>query len=254
MFEKRNKIINYSNYNLIYNLTNRKKNSEPFNKKVVYSALFGHYDSVKPFNKQKGFDYFLYTDIIINKTNWTILEIPNSIKNFNMSITKKQRFIKLHPHLFFQKYELSIYIDTSFIILGDINEFLIRILSPNINIYVFEHPKRNCIYSEIKAVIKFGKEKKNISLSVGKMLEKINFPKKIGLSENCLIIRRHKEKNCINLMEKWWNYIKSFSERDQLSFNYVVWKTCTKVKYISKKFALEYFYKKRHLKRKKYIK
>ena len=201
---------------------------------------------MKPFNKQKGFDYFLFTDIIINNTNWTILEIPYAVKKLNCSITKKQRFIKLHPHLFFQEYELSIYMDTSFMIIGDINEFLIRLLSPSFNIYVIEHPGSNCIYSEIKAVIKMKKENKKKSMLVEKMLKNNNFPEKMGLSENCLIIRRHKENNCINLMEKWWNQIKNFSKRDQLSFNYVVWKTGIKIKYISKKFVFGYFHQNNH--------
>jgi hypothetical protein len=245
---------------LIYNSINYKiediskkkliKNKDFINKKVIYSALFGCYDSVKPFNKLEGFDYFLFTDILINNTNWTILEIPNFIKKFNISITKKQRFIKLHPHLFFEKYDLSIYIDTSYIILGDINAFLIRFLKPSFNIYVMEHPVRNCIYSEVKAVIKYHKENKNISLSVGELYKKFNYPQKNGLSDNSLIIRRHNKKDCIYLMEKWWEQIKNYSKRDQLSFNYIVWKTATKIKYISKIFVLEYFHQSSHLSKK----
>ena len=30
----------------------------------------------------------------------------------------------------------------------------------------------------------------------------MKYPKNIGLSENCLIIRRHNEKKCINLYNK----------------------------------------------------
>ena len=47
-------------------------------------------------------------------------------------------------------------------------------------------------------------------------------------------------------MEKWWNQIKNFSKRDQLSFNYVVWKTGIKIKYISKKFVFGYFHQNNH--------
>ena len=41
--------------------------------------------------------------------------------NFNINIIKKQRFLKLHPHLFFKNYDVYIYIDSSFIIIGDLN-------------------------------------------------------------------------------------------------------------------------------------
>ena len=33
-------------------------------------------------------------------------------------------------------------------------------------------------------------------------------------------------------MEKWWNEIINYSHRDQLSFNYILWKEHKKVKYI----------------------
>ena len=42
-------------------------------------------------------------------------------------------------------------------------------------------------------------------------------------------------------MNKWFEEIKKYSHTDQLSFNYVIWKTGKKTKYISKVFALEYF-------------
>ena len=246
--ELNNKINNLIYKNKINNINNdtiyKKKN-------VIYGALFGNYDRLKPFKKQEEFDYFLFTDNIIKiKTNWTILKIPDIVNNLHLNIIKKQRFIKLHPHLFFKNYDLSIYIDTTFIIIGDIIEFLERLLTPKFNIYIFEHPRRNCIYSEISAVIKCKKEKKNIAINLKNKYKNMNYPKNIGLSENCLIIRRHNEKKCINLMEKWWEEIKNFSKRDQLSLNYVIWRTGIKIKYISKQFGLYYFYQKKHLKKK----
>ena len=62
-----------------------------------------------------------------------------------MNIIKKQRFIKTHPHLFFKNYDLSIYIDTTFSIKGKLDEFLIRILTPKLSLYVLEHPERSTI-------------------------------------------------------------------------------------------------------------
>ena len=42
-------------------------------------------------------------------------------------------------------------------------------------------------------------------------------------------------------MEEWWQEIKMYSYRDQLSFNYVMWKLGTKVYYFPKNFIIEYF-------------
>jgi hypothetical protein len=241
---------------LIYNnsIENIKKYHSFKKKNVVYSALLGNYDSLKDFKKQDEFDYILFTDNITNKkTNWTQIKIPEFVMNFNINIIKKQRFLKLHPHLFFKNYDVSIYIDSSFIIIGDLNEFLKRTLSPNFSIYLLEHPMRKDIYDEIMCVIKVKKEKRSIALKVRKRYQKLKFPKNNGLSENCLIIRRHNNKNCIYLMEKWWNEINHFSQRDQLSLNFIIWKEGIKIKYISKTFILEYFKITRHLKNYKYI-
>ena len=81
--------------------------------------------SISSFSKQKEFDYILFTDQKIEKTNWTILPIPKFVDKFNLSNIKKQRYIKIHPHKFFKKYDLSIYIDANYVIKGDLNDFLI---------------------------------------------------------------------------------------------------------------------------------
>ena len=101
-------------------------------KKVVYSVILGKYDEIKTINIQNGYDYFIFSDVYNKtsvKTNWTILPIPEEVKNLNITDVKKQRFIKLHPHLYFKNYDLSIYIDATFTITGDLDEFLLRTLS-----------------------------------------------------------------------------------------------------------------------------
>ena len=226
-------------------------------KKVVYSIILGNYDKIKPFNKQKGFDFYLFTDDYTNKKyknkNWTILPIPDEVKNLNINLVKKQRFIKLHPHLYFKKYDLSIYIDGTFKIKGDLNEFLLRVLTPKYYLYTFEHPSRNSIFKEIKKVIQWKKENNITGNLIKRRYRKEKYPDNNGLIESCLIIRKHNEKECINIMNKWYEEIKFYSHRDQLSFNYIAWKNNIKIKYISKKYAFEYFDKKRdHLIKKIY--
>lgn len=213
-------------------------------KKVVYTVNFGNYDKLKKINKQEGYDYFAFLDTDIDKykdTNWTIIPVSEEINNLNVSYLKKTRFIKLYPHLFFKNYSLSIYIDAAYEIKGDLNEFLLRILEPKYNIYSLEHFGRDCIYQEIERVVQLKKEKLSIAQIVYDKYKKENFPKRLGLSENCLIIRKHNEKEIITLMEKWWEEIKNYSYRDQLSFNYVLWKTGIKTKFIPKYFASQYF-------------
>jgi hypothetical protein len=57
-------------------------------------------------------------------------------------------------------------------------------------------------------------------------------------------------------MEIWWNEIKKYSYRDQLSLNYAYWKLNLNIKiyYLSLRFILDYFYYKPHSKIIKYWK
>ena len=41
-------------------------------------------------------------------------------------------------------------------------------------------------------------------------------------------------------MNKWTNEVIKYSHRDQLSYNYLIWKTGIKTKYIPKNLALQY--------------
>ena len=211
--------------NNIYYFNNRNKSMNYILKlkKVVYSVILGNYDEIKEINIQNGYDYFLFSDVYKHKsieTNWTILPIPEEVNNLNISKVKKQRYIKLHPHLYFKNYDLSIYIDATFTITGNLDEFLLRTLSSKFYIYSFEHPRRNNIAEEALEVVRQHKEKKSISKIIRERYKRENFPDNSGLIESCLIIRKHNEKNCINLMNDWFEEIKNFSHRDQLSFSH----------------------------------
>jgi hypothetical protein len=98
------------------------------------------------------------------------------------------------------------------------------------NICLFDHnnsslkDKRNCIYDEALACIKLNKDKKDIIDKQIKFYQKINYPKNNGLVATGFMIRNHTNDKIILLMEKWWEMIKNYSYRDQLSFNYVAWK------------------------------
>ena len=93
----------------------------------------------------------------------------------------------MHPHIFFNNYDLSIYIDGSLTILGNLNEFLFRILSPKFSIYSLEHPDRDSLYDEITAVILLQKEKENIGKLLMNRYKYEHFQDNNGLVETCII-------------------------------------------------------------------
>ena len=56
-----------------------------------------------------------------------------------------------------------------------------------------------------------------------------------ALPETNTIIRYHHDQNCVRLCKLWWNEIKTWTRRDQLSFNYVAWKMKAQVKYFEQR-------------------
>lgn len=189
--------------------------------------------------------YILLTDQKLeNKnTNWIILNLELNLNFSNKrEAIKKQRFYKTNPHLLFKNYDLSIYVDATFKLKGNLDDFLLRILAPNFDIYILEHPRIIKINNEIEAVLHFKKESLDVVEPIRERYKKEKFPDDNGHAETCLIVRKHNELNCINFMENWFYQIKHYSHRDQLSFNYILWKNRNKnVKYIPKEYINDYF-------------
>jgi hypothetical protein len=228
------------------NLLGSKKERRP--KVVIYSCLIGNYDSISSFSKQKEFDYILFTDQKIEKTNWTILPIPKFVDKFNLSNIKKQRYIKIHPHKFFKKYDLSIYIDANYVIKGDLNDFLINTLNPIDNIYITHLQFGKTPKTAISTAIKNKLDNFEVLNNTFKRYDNEALNKE-GIVNAGLMVRKHNNIDCIKLMKKWWKEIKNYSHVDNFSFNYAAYKTGVRFLYISYQFTLDYFGHKGHLKK-----
>ena len=181
-----------------------KKERKP--KVVIYSCLIGNYDNISSFEKQKGFDYFLFTDQKIENTNWTILPIPKYVEKFKISNVKKQRFIKIHPHIFFKKYDLSLYTDANYVIKGDLKDFLINTLNPIDNIYISHLQFGRTLELSIKSAIRNKLDKLEVLNNTFKRYD-YKILKEQGIVNSGLIIRKHNNIDCVKLMEEWWKEI-----------------------------------------------
>lgn len=205
-------------------LRKNKKYYTEMNKKVVYTCITGGYDCLRePERVTEGFDYVCFTDNLELKSDvWKIKPLPKETEE--LSQVKKQRYVKINPHKVLKEYDLSIWVDGNITVKGDMNEFVNKFLKDDCNIYVPQHPSRNCIYDEARAVISIRKDKEEIVKPQIDGYEKEGFPKKCGLLQSNILLRRHNEEDCIKLMDEWFAELKVKSHRDQLSFNYVSWK------------------------------
>lgn len=202
---------------------NKRFYSHERNTKVVYTCIVGNYDFLNdPQYISDGFDYICFTDNDRLKSDiWEIRQLPKEVENF--SLIKKQRNVKVNPHIYLKEYDISIWVDGNILIQDDLNDLLNETLNERYSIYVPKHPSRNCIYDEAAEVIALKKDCRDIVKPQIERYKDDGFPKNYGLLQSNILIRKHNEKDCVKLMESWFNEIKNGSHRDQLSFNYVSW-------------------------------
>ena len=193
-------------------------------KTVVYTAVFGGYDSFRfPKYASQEMDYFYVSDIKPNELpayyHW--VDARKIIPEHILSPVKRNRFIKMHPHLFLEDYSFSVYIDGNVTIKDDISDFLRR---SRTGIAVFMHPMRECIYYEALSIVNFKRVNvDDVCRQMNRYFEE-GMPCRYGLAEMPVIVREHMKKECVDVMESWWQEFDTESQRDQLSFMYALWK------------------------------
>jgi hypothetical protein len=167
---------------------------------------------------------------------WKLRPIPTELAGY--SKVKQQRGVKILAHRYLSDYDISIWVDGVVDVRGNIKDFLKPFDFDTYSVFIPEHPARKCLYKEIDACIKIKKLKGDEIALAKKQLERYRaekFPENYGLVQTNVMIRKHNDQYSKDLMEKWWSELKDYSHRDQLSFNYALWK-CTpkKFKYLIK--------------------
>ena len=203
------------------------------NKTVVYTCISGQYDILKdPLFISKDVDYVCFTDQPFYSEVWQIKPIPEELND--LSQVKKQRCIKINPHKFLPEYDTSVWVDGNITPIGDMNDLISKLKWNKSSITIPRHPIRRCTYDEGNACIQLGKESREVVINQLNKYKQEGLPINVGMVQSGIIIRKHNDKNCILLMNKWWEELEANSCRDQLSFNYAAWKTKVVFNYVDK--------------------
>ncbi len=192
--------------------------------KVVYTCITGGYDKLRdPKHITKGWDYICFTDNPnLNSSVWDVRPLPEETEG--LSQVKKQRYVKINAHKVLPDYKLSVWVDGNVEVVGNLDKLVDSVLVDGVSVYVPSHPLRKCAYAEAKAVISLKKDKPENVEPQMKRYKNEGFPKDFGLLQSNILLRKHNEEDCVKLMEDWFEELKENSHRDQLSFNYVLWK------------------------------
>jgi len=222
------------------------------NKKVIYTAIFGGKDNLhEPLFLPEGFDFVCFTDNKdLRSTHWDIRVVTPFLKD----PVRNARYHKIMAHKVLPEYGQSVWIDGNMIVQGNVCVLVDQYLSSN-DFATFDHSKqkrrflkifwirdrklgRDCIYDEYDALV--SRTKKGIYMDdINTMEAQITryrnerYPEHNGLAVTMILLRNHKKKEVVQLMEAWWQELELGSRRDQLSLNYVAWKQDFPITYVS---------------------
>lgn len=184
---------------------------------VVYSAVFGGYDSiVPPRHPNPNVHYVMFTDSRQNIKGWNVRQVEPKY-----SPRKTSRYYKVLAHQHFPDAEYTIWFGGWLIPTGDPLPAL-KYLGKH-DIAMEPHLERNCLYKEAMKCIEIGKVNEGNARRQMKAYKQDGFPANYGLTSAFFIVRRNTP-NIAALENLWWEQINTYTTRDQLSLMYCMWK------------------------------
>ena len=217
------------------------------NKICVYTCITGNYDCIKEIkNPEQEIDYYCFTNNRNIKSNtWNVVYIDNDENLSDVILARKIKILG-HP-IINQKYDILLWMDGSVTFNKSIKEFINYYLGDDDYFVAFKHSKRKNIQEECYACVKMRKEKKEI---IQKLLDFYNQKKykyDNGLIESTVYIKKTNNEKVEKTLRIWFEMVKNFSKRDQLSFNYAISESGLTVKWINENvFDNKWFYCKSH--------
>ena len=191
-------------------------------KKCLFCGLTGDYDKLKePKYITPGWDYICFTNNEKLKSKvWDI----RLIEDHGLGNRRLSRRVWTLYQDYVNDYDLSISTGAQMQATCNLDKFVEKFLPDcdDIDMSISKHPNRNCIYHEATRCYK--RDNPRIIKNQMAFYEKEGYPKNSGLIASGIIIRKHHRKNVEEHCERWWEQIYKYSFRDQLSFNYVLWK------------------------------
>jgi hypothetical protein len=134
------------------------------------------------------------------------------------------RWHKVMVHELFPDAEYWLWADGNQQLAADPWSLVDQFLPEGTDIATYKHPLRKCVHEELNACVKLKKDKPQLMRAQVTSYQQEGYPKNNGMCETTVMLRRNTEA-VREFNEVWWRQIRDGSLRDQLSFNYAVWKT-----------------------------
>ena len=198
---------------------------------IIYTVITGSYDSIKqPRVIEAGVEYILFTNNpeIKDAGVWKVVQIPSeqwlgrTERENNILLSRK---VKMLPHKYLTEgAEWSIYIDADMLIKGPLTLLLENLKEDNL-FAACRHSYCGSVREEIEDLVAKGMVD---ALQIENQWQRYvewGFEDNLGISENGLLIRRHRDTRVIQLMELWWDEYQNGCLRDQVSLMPCIYRT-----------------------------
>lgn len=191
---------------------------------TIYTAIFGDYDILKdPLFINKDIKFICFTDQDFQSNIWEIRKVEKE----ESDPRREARKYKILSHKYIDT-EISLWIDGGYQLIKNPLPHIEKMLSIT-DMACSIHPLRKCIYDEAERCLMVNKgDPEKIRNQMFKYSQE-KYPVNNDLIHSSVLLRRITPE-VIKVEEDWWNEVKNFSVRDQLSFNYIVWKNNFKYK------------------------
>lgn len=195
----------------------------------VYTCIAGNYDNLNEVkNPEKNIDYYCFTNNKnLKSKTWKIVQIDND----GLDDCRLARKIKILGHPTVNSYDIAVWSDADVIWKKDISLFIDTYFKDT-SLAIPKHQERNTIYDEAVTCLRVRKDSKEIIEKTLEYYKTIGYPDANGLCASTVYIKKPNDPIVKKAMECWFDMIKNYSRRDQLSFNYAVWKCQLDFKYI----------------------
>jgi hypothetical protein len=196
----------------------RQVSSKP--KHAVYTCLFGYSelfaDHALPFNS--GIDHICFTDdCSLRSKVWQVCTLDST--EFGPMRTAKM--VKLLAHRFLADYETSLYVDNTIKLIAPPAQIFQYLRPDGSPMVCFAHPDRDCVYAEAEMVCDVRLDDPDtVALQMSRYRAQ-GHPEHAGLIAAGMMLRRHHDPSLCAVMEQWFEEVRQYSHRDQLSFNVI---------------------------------
>lgn len=195
---------------------------DPVPNVVVYTAIFGSFPDrlFRPGYLGPDVAYVAFTDRDAGFVNgWRCC--PPA---FRLDDARRQaRCHKILSHKLFPGQEYVLWVDGCLTPLGNPLELVREYLVPPLDLCVFEHCQRKCVYEEAEACVQLRKDDPQLIAAQTERYRQAGYPAGNGLGETTAVLRRQTPA-IRDFNRAWWAELVYGSVRDQLSFDFVCWR------------------------------